>query len=421
MRVVSRTGSSRWLHHRRLVAALVVIGLGGVGLALWLGAGSVRVSAVFPSAKSLYIGSEVRMLGLRIGEIEEVTPEVDGVRVGMRYDAGYEVPADAHAVLVVPALVTSRYVELASTTVGGPLLADGAVIPKDRTSIPVEFDDLKEQIDRLTTALGPNGANASGSLSNLLDTAAGFEGLGAPFNETVDQVSEAVDTLATGRADLFGTVDNLQVFTAALAASDRQVAEFITRLDDTSGILDDNREALATAVRELDTAAVEVERFVGANRDRLAASTAKLSDVARVLSQQRPALEDALHVIPTVLTNVYNIYDSTAGSFTGVPTLANFQNPAQFVCSAIGAATNSTPAEAGRLCAEQLGPLLNLLQMDHPPVSANPLVTAGQREPAPPGPGAVDRPVPAERSVIPPGGDPFTGPVGGLLNPLEER
>ena len=74
--------------------------------------------------------------------------------------------------VVAPSVVSDRYVQLTDLSRGGPRLADGAVIPESRTATPVELDELYASLDTLVTALGPDGANNEGALSELLDTGA---------------------------------------------------------------------------------------------------------------------------------------------------------------------------------------------------------------------------------------------------------
>ncbi|WP_166462785.1 MCE family protein [Amycolatopsis acidicola] len=372
--VVSKLRSLRLF---RLGVALVVLTLLAAGGIVVLGGVQNHVVAYFPATKSLYTGSDVRMLGVKIGSIDAIEPQGDRVKVSFHYDASRPVPADAHAVIIAPALVTSRYIQLAPGYNGGPELADGASIPLSRTEVPVEFDDIKSELDKLTTALGPDGANQTGALGRLLDTAASYQGQGQSFHDTIDQVSRAIQTLSDGRTDLFGTLRNLDVFVSALSASDQQIVQFTDRLDTVAGTLDDNRRQLADALSSLDVAAGDVTKFLQDNRGQLKDATSTLTDVVRNLSQQRPALEEALHVAPTAITNFYNVYDPLGGSYTGTAALTNLQNPAQFVCSGIGAATATTPAEAGKLCSDTLGPLLNLLQMNYPPVSVDALTRQG--------------------------------------------
>ena len=131
-----------------------------------------RLTAYFGQAVGVYTGSDLRVLGVRIGKVESVRPEGRQVRVTMSIDHGVDVPADAVAVVVAPSVVADRYIQLSPAYTGGPRLADHAVIPVTRTATPVELDQLYASISRLATALGPNGANRKGALSDLLDVGA---------------------------------------------------------------------------------------------------------------------------------------------------------------------------------------------------------------------------------------------------------
>lgn len=339
--------------------------------------GDRRAVAYFSTAKGLYPGSEVQILGIEVGKIDSVQPAGQQVRVEFHYDAKYQVPAGARAVITAPALVTSRHVELTPAYTKGPVLADGAVIPRSRTAVPVEFDEIKEQVNALSAALGPAGANKTGAIGRLLDTTARYRGQGGSLRDTIEQLSKAMQTISDSRGDLFGTVRNLQTFVSALAASDEQIVQFTRRLDGVSGVLADNKTELAGAVKDLNAAAVAVEKFLRDNRGDAKRSTEKMTEVVRVVSRQRQGLEHALHTAPTLLMNFYNIYDGRGG-YTGAPVLAHMQNPGQFVCGLMGAATDKPPKEAVKLCKKELGPLLQLLQMNYPPISANATVPSSR-------------------------------------------
>jgi len=150
------------------------------------------------------------------------------VKIEMKYDHKYKLPADAISVVVANSLVSDRYIQLAPAYSGsGPTLKNGANIPLARTASPSELDDIYGALNELSVALGPNGANKNGSLATLVKVAAAnLGGNGAAFGNSVTQLSKAAATLANGREDLFGTVRTLQVFTQALSASDKQVRHF---------------------------------------------------------------------------------------------------------------------------------------------------------------------------------------------------
>src|SRR3954454_5747093 len=204
---------------QRVVAlAAAVVLLAALGWTVLRPAGQYRVTAYFTETVGLYPGSGVSILGIDVGEITDITAMGDKVRVDMVVDDDYDIPADANAVVLAPSLVSDRYVQFSPVYDGGPTMKDGAEVPLDRTATPVELDQVYGALDELSSALGPSGANKNGALSDLVDVgAANLDGNGAALNRTLTGFSQAVETLATNRDDLFSSLDNLQTFTTALA------------------------------------------------------------------------------------------------------------------------------------------------------------------------------------------------------------
>jgi phospholipid/cholesterol/gamma-HCH transport system substrate-binding protein len=308
--------------HAQLTAARTIAIGCVVGLLLAFGLwwvlrapSGIRVTAYFDKTVGVYSGSAVRVLGVPVGQITDVRPEGDQVKVDMILDSDVQVPAGAQAIIVAPSLVSDRYVQLTPAYTAGPVMASGAVIPRKLTASPVELDDLYASVNKLTTQLGPNGANANGSVSDLLDTLAGtLRGNGQNLNDTVQQLAAAASTLSGSKDDLFRTIDNLGKFTEALANSDSAVHSFYGRLADVSTFLADDRQDVANALSSLATALGDVKSFVDDNKDLIAANVQKLTGVTKALVDQRAAIAEILDVAPVGATNLINSYDAASGS-----------------------------------------------------------------------------------------------------------
>ncbi|MER5375960.1 MCE family protein [Streptomyces sp. NPDC002553] len=320
---------------RRRTTAVVVLALvAGAVFALWPRAQTVRVTAYFPRTVGIYPGSDVRVLGVRIGEVAEITPEGERVRVVLEYDAGRKVPAGARAAIINSSVVSDRYVQLLPVYRTGPALRDGAVIPESRTAVPVELDRVFDSLHTTSEALGPEGAGKDGSLARLLGVSAdNLQGQGENLHQTVEDLSLAVTTLSDGRSDLFGTVRNLQVFTAALAADDKSVRSFNTTLAEVAGQLADERKDLAEALKHLGTALGDVSGFVKKNKTSLTANVKGLSKVTQVLVTQRAALEELLEVAPAGLSNLQNAGNPSSGTLDTRNNPDHPQDPAALLCS----------------------------------------------------------------------------------------
>ncbi|GCB44902.1 MCE family protein [Streptomyces sp. NL15-2K] len=326
--------SNRWKKRLALLTALTLVA--ALTYVLWPRPEPVRVTAYFPRTVGIYPGSDVRVLGVRIGEVRKITPEGDRVRVDLEYDAGREVPADAQAAIINSSVVSDRYLQLLPVYRSGPVLRTGDEIPESRTAVPVELDRVFDSLHSTADALGPEGANKDGSLSRLLGVSAdNLDGQGKNLHRTVEDLSEAITTLSDGRTDLFGTVRNLQVFTAALAADDKSVRSFNSSLATVAEQLTGEREDLAAALKHLGTALGDVSGFVKKNKKSLTSNVAGLSKVTKVLVTQRAALEELLEVAPTGMSNLNNAYNPSAGTLDTRNNPNQPQDPASLLCSVL--------------------------------------------------------------------------------------
>jgi phospholipid/cholesterol/gamma-HCH transport system substrate-binding protein len=351
---------------RRAVAAAVVLALGAL-VALAVVRARVptrRLVAHFTSAVGILAGSDVRVLGVRIGEVVAVRPQGRTVAVQMRYDARYAVPADAQAVIVPPSVVSDRYVQLTPAYTGGPRLADNADLPTSRTAVPLEIDDVYRALDQFNRALGPSGSNAHGALSGLVATGrANLDGSGADLAGTLDGLSRTLDTLAQGRDDLLGSVADLQRFVTALAESDRQVRLLHEQLAGVGEQLAGERADLAATLRALATALADITGFVRDNRAQLKSNVDALTDVSGVLVRQQRAIIDVLNLAPLALSNLHLAYNARSGTLDTRDDVMGPYDPASYVCSLLAGLvpTTKVPAECVALA--------RLLDANHLPIT----------------------------------------------------
>ena len=321
---------------RGVALAASVVLLAALGWTILRPAGQYRVTAYFAETVGLYPGSDVRVLGIPIGSITDVVPLGDRVRVEMTIDDDFDVPADADAVVLAPSLVSDRYVQFAPVYDGGPTMQDGDEVPLERTAIPVELDAVYGALDELSAALGPSGANEDGALSDLIDTgAANLGGNGEALNRTLTGFSQAVETLAENRDDLFGSLDNLQTFTTALATIDAQVGQFNDNMAAVSELLASEREGLQAAVALLSDALADVAGFVRDNTTLLTTNVDRLADVTLVLVQQRAKLGEVLDVAPAALSNLARAYNPDFGTLDTRDNGLGSMNAEVVVCGAL--------------------------------------------------------------------------------------
>ncbi|MDH6679635.1 phospholipid/cholesterol/gamma-HCH transport system substrate-binding protein [Rhodococcus sp. LBL1] len=367
-------GWRKWLVPGLVIALVAAVGL-GAAVFLLPGLGKNTVYANFVSTTGLYEGDDVRVLGVKVGTVKKIEPGENDAKVTMYVDNDVRLPADAKAVIVAQNLVSSRFVQLTPVYSGGDEMSDGATISIDRTAVPVEWDEIKTELTKLSTALGPEGLDDQGSLARFIDTAgANLEGNGDALRRTLRQLSDTMHTLSEGRTDLFSTIRNLQAFVSALSSSNQQIVQFGGRLASVSDLLASSSDELGTALSDLNLAVGDVQRFVADNRDGLSESVQRLADATQVLADKRPEIERVLHAGPTSLANFYQIYKPKQGSLTGAIALSNFRNPVNWICGSIEAAATPTAERSADLCKQQLGPVLESMTMNYPPIMTNPAI-----------------------------------------------
>ena len=287
----------------------------------------------FPVAVHLYAGSEVDVLGVRIGTVTSVRPEGTQVRVVIHYDAHRKIPAGAAAVVDEPTLVADRVVELTPPYAGGPVLPDKAVIPLTRTQVPLELDQLSANLVELARALGPNGANAQGALARAVTVGAdNLRGEGEAANTTMKQLSAMVGTLGDNRDALFATVRNLQQFTQMLAQHDAQTRSFTTDLATVSRQLADESAAFSAALHNLGLALGDVSTFIRDNRAALSNDVRQLATVTRILARERVLLAHIADMGAVGISNYPHMYTPSARTYNARFDNSMTDNPALFVC-----------------------------------------------------------------------------------------
>ena len=194
-------------------------------------------------------------------------------------------------------------------------MPDGAVIPLEHTAVPVEWDEVKDQLMRLATDLGPNSKVSTPSVARFIDSAAdALGGNGDKLRQTLAQLSGVGRILADGSGNIVDIIKNLQTFVSVFHDSSEQLVLFNNRLATLTSVLDDNKSDLDSALTNLAQAVGEVQRFIAGSRDQTSEQIARLADLTQILVDNKMALQNILHVAPNALADGYNGYEPDTGA-----------------------------------------------------------------------------------------------------------
>jgi phospholipid/cholesterol/gamma-HCH transport system substrate-binding protein len=412
------------------LAVTLVVASFLVGKELWKEVEKNTYSAYFTEANGLFIGDEIRILGVAVGTVDKIEPQPAGSKVTFSVDKQYSIPADARAAILSPSLVTSRAIQLVPVYSGGPKLSAGASIPLNRTAVPVEWDDFRKQLEKLTDALQPTSPGGVNSVGEFINSAAdNVRGQGDIARDTVIKLSEAISALGDHADDIFSTVRNLQLLVTALYSSSDLLASFNQNLASVTTLLTNTPNEVANAVKSVDGALTDLRDFLAENREAVGVTFDRLSSVTTALNDSRADIKQILHIAPTVFQNFLNIYQPAQSAMTGIIALNNFADIPQWICSAIEAASRARLSRVSKLCLQYLNPIIKNRIYNYIPAGLNPFVGTqarpneitysedwlrpGYTPPPPaeapppadgsqPAPAPVEQPLPAETPPPPP-------------------
>jgi phospholipid/cholesterol/gamma-HCH transport system substrate-binding protein len=365
-----------------LAGALALILVAGLFVAMQVGdrIGRTLVVGYFDNSTGVFPGDDVRIRGVPVGRVEKIEPEPLRSKISFWFDRKYKVPADAKAVILSPALVTGRAIQLTPPYTGGPTMGDGALIPQSRTAVPVEWDDLRDQLQRVTELLKPTQPGGVSTLGSLINTAAdNLRGQGPTIRDSIIKLSQTVSVLGDHSKDIFSTFKNLSTLVTALRDSADLLEQLNRNLAAVSSVVADNPNKVGQTVESLNGVLSDLKSFAAENREAIGTTSDKLTSISTAVVQSLDDLKQTLHVGPTVLQDFNNIFEPANGSLTGALAINNFANPIAFLCGAVQAASRLGAEQASKLCAQYLAPIFKNRQYNYPMLGEDLFVGAQAR------------------------------------------
>jgi phospholipid/cholesterol/gamma-HCH transport system substrate-binding protein len=303
---------------RALAARGTALRIGGAVVGLALVAGlllnldrdePLRVSAMFNDTTGLYVGNDVRVLGVDVGEVKAVRPSGRSVRVDMEFPEGTEIPANAQAAIMQSSLVTDRFVELTPAYRQGEQIRSGTVLPLSRTRNPANLDEMVRAVDELIVALGDPRTGGS-DVGQLLDVGArNLSGQGRFIQEALKSAQGAMDAIDGNEADLEAITTNLDSLVGALAKRDALIRRLSTNVTQSTSMLAGQRVQLRQLVGELAELVGTVTTFVRRNRGDLKTTLTRSRSVLSTLAANHKDMADTLDLLPLVGQNIWRAYD----------------------------------------------------------------------------------------------------------------
>ena len=250
--------------------------------------------AVFENVSGLKGGNFVRIAGVEVGKVTNLTLHKDGtVAVEFTVDRQLPLTEATRAAVRYENLIGDRYLALEEGPGSVRRLAPGGTIPLQQTSPALDIDALIGGFRPLFRALDPNQVNAlSGELLNV------FQGQGGTVASVLSQTAALTTTLA-GRDELIGEViTNLNTVLGTFADRDEQFSQGLDRLSQLVQGLADRRSDLATGVAHINAAAGAVADLLAVARQPIRDTVAQTDRFGGQVMADSDYVDDLLKTLP---------------------------------------------------------------------------------------------------------------------------
>ncbi|OBI78518.1 MCE family protein [Mycobacterium sp. E740] len=253
-------------------------------------------SAVFNDASRLKAGDSVRIAGIRVGTVKDVSLQADR-KVLIKFDAdrATKLTTGTKAAIRYLNLVGDRYLELIDTPGSARILPAGAQIPENRTAPALDLDLLLGGLKPVIQGLNPDDVNGltssliqilqgqGGTLESLLSKSSSFTNSLADNNQVVEQLIDSLrqtlDTLSKDGDDFSGAIDKLEQLTKGLA---------------------EDRDPIGTAIQSLDNGTSSLADLLGRARSPLNNTVDQLARLAPLVNTDLPRLDATIQRLPEI-------------------------------------------------------------------------------------------------------------------------
>jgi phospholipid/cholesterol/gamma-HCH transport system substrate-binding protein len=278
-----------------------VVGLTVIGLLMLIAfraqdlpliGGGTRYSAQFTEAAGLKPNDEVRVAGVRVGQVEKVELDGDHVKVTFRVQdvKGVKLGDETRAETKIKTLLGAKFLMLIPE--GSGRLKAGTEIPLDRTVSPYDvidaFSDLATTTERIDTA----------QLAKALDTlSATFQNTPAEVRASLTGLSRLSRSVAARDDQLKKLLSNSKVVTKVLADRNQ---ELITLMRDGTRVfqaIQARRNLVHQLLVTSQQLSAQVTALVRENRKNLAPTLAQVNGVLSVLVKNQNALDQSMRLL----------------------------------------------------------------------------------------------------------------------------
>jgi phospholipid/cholesterol/gamma-HCH transport system substrate-binding protein len=272
-----------------LLTAMLAQALGSVDFG-----GGVTYRARFTDVTGVLPGDDVRIAGVRVGQISAVRV-VDNDKAELEFTVDGDVPlaTSVRATIRYRNLVGQRYLALSEGPGGGQRLRDNGLIPLSQTVPALDLTVLFNGFRPLFTALTPGDVNQL-----AYEIIQVFQGEGGTIASLLRHTASLTNTLADRDAVIGRVISNLNAVLATVDSRDKQFSETIRQLQLFVSGLAADRKAIGDALSSISGLADATSGLLHDARPSLASDIDSLGKLAGTLNDNSGVIEDTLGRLP---------------------------------------------------------------------------------------------------------------------------
>ena len=234
-------------HRNELYGLTLLVIIGGL---IWLSIAMFNQQFRSTTPVSMHIsraglqllpGSDVKMRGIIVGDVKEITSNGDGAEIKMRLQPKWakRIPANVSARLVPKTIFGEKYVDLVTPAQPSGFLASGSVIPEDRSTPALEINQALDDLLPVLRTVRPADVNLT-----LTALATGLKGRGDLLGQTLVQLRDYVVQVNPYVPQLGRDLDLAAQVAEAYNIAAPDLLHLLGNLADTSTTIVDERNAL---------------------------------------------------------------------------------------------------------------------------------------------------------------------------------
>jgi len=284
-----------------VIAAMLLAAFKAQDLPL-IGGGNTYYAA-FSEAGGLKANDEVRIAGVRVGEVKSVELQGDHVRVQFLVDSGVHFGRQTGAAIKVKTLLGAMY--LALQPAGRGQLPEGTQIPARRTTSPYDvvqaFSGLARTSERIDTQ----------QLAKALDTLASVtRHTPAAFRQALQGLSSLSENIAARDDQLNTLLTNMQKVSTVVGDHSQDLVTLMRDGDQLFRAVVARREAIHNLLTSTSQLATQLTGLVHDSRADLAPALQHLNSVVDMLRANQDNLDNSLRL----MAPFYRVFANTLGT-----------------------------------------------------------------------------------------------------------